>query len=94
MSGFMIALGAFGCGARILWNPLRIEDWIAVLMISLVALMMIGLGMLLSLIAKTVKSATNLSVVIGLMLVFIKDSQLLYIFYKDFPVRSLSYRSS
>jgi len=70
MSGFMIILGVFGCGAKIFWNPLRVEDWIAGFMIILVALMMIGLGMLLSLAAKTVKSATNLSVVIGLMLAF------------------------
>jgi len=39
-------------------------------MIPLIALLMIGLGMLLSLIARNVKSATNLSVVIGLMLAF------------------------
>ena len=70
MSGFMIVLGIFGCGARIFWNPARIEDWIAASMIILVALMMIGLGMLLSLITKTVRSATNLSVVLGLMLAF------------------------
>jgi len=70
MSAFMIVLGVWGCGAKIIWNPFRVEDWIAGSMIILVALMMIGLGMLLSLAAKTVKSATNLSVVIGLMLAF------------------------
>jgi len=70
MSAFMIILGVFGCGAKIIWNPLRVEDWIAGFMIILVALMMIGLGMLLSLVTKTVRSATNLSVVIGLMLAF------------------------
>ncbi|HDD66166.1 MAG TPA: ABC transporter permease, partial [Nitrososphaeria archaeon] len=70
MSAFMIILGVFGCGAKIIWNPLRVEDWIAGFMIILVAVMMIGLGMLLSLAAKTVRSATNLSVVIGLMLAF------------------------
>ena len=70
MAFFMILLGVYLCGARIAWNPLRLEDWIAALMIPLIALLMIGLGMLLSLIARSVKSATNLSVVIGLMLAF------------------------
>jgi len=39
-------------------------------MIPLIALLMVSLGTLLSLIARSVNSAANLSVVIGLMLAF------------------------
>ena len=70
MSAFMIVLGVYPCGAKIAWNPMKTEHWIAALMIILIALMMMGLGMILSLAAKSVKATSNLSVSIGLMLAF------------------------
>jgi len=70
MSAFMMILGIYLCGAKIAWNPARIEHWIAAVMIPLIALMMMGLGMMLSLVSKSLKAASNLSVAIGLMLAF------------------------
>ena len=48
-------------------NP---AHWLAIILLILVSIMVIGIGMILSLIARTTESASNLSVVLGLMLAF------------------------
>jgi len=67
---FSIAVG-IGCGARILWNPFKLEYWLVPLIFTLIALFTIGIGMLLSLIAKTSRGASSLSVILGLMFAFL-----------------------
>ncbi|OYT67519.1 MAG: hypothetical protein B6U65_03165 [Candidatus Wolframiiraptor sp. EX4484-121] len=71
MSAIMIALGVYLCGAKIIWNPVNPAHWLAIILLILVSIMVIGVGMILSLIARTTESASNLSVVLGLMFAFI-----------------------
>ena len=71
MSAIIIILGVYPCGAKIIWSPSNQAHWLAILLLILVSIMVIGIGMILSLIARTVESASNLSVVLGLMFAFI-----------------------
>ncbi|MEN2975148.1 MAG: ABC transporter permease [Candidatus Caldarchaeales archaeon] len=70
MAIIIILVGVFLLGARINWSPLNLENWIALIVIVMLSLIMIGFGMILSLIARTSRSAVNLSIVLGLMLAF------------------------
>lgn len=70
MSIFVILLGVGACRAKIMWSPLEPMDWLVVALFALVALMTIGIGMLLSLVAKTTRGASGISVALGLMLAF------------------------
>lgn len=65
-----ITVGVLGCGAKIIWNPDKLEHWLIPTLLALVSILMIGFGMLLSLTAKTARGASALGVVIGLMLSF------------------------
>ena len=71
MSIFIGILGVSVCGAKLALNPLLPEHWLAISLIPVTALMTIGIGLLLSLIARTEKAASNLSVSLGLMLAFL-----------------------
>jgi len=71
MSAIIVILGVYPCGAKIIWNPMNPAHWLAIILLILVSIMVIGIGMILSLIARTTESASNLSVVLGLMLAFI-----------------------
>lgn len=66
-----IAFGIGVCGAKIYWNPLRIEHWIVPLMLLILALMVLGLGSILSLVTKSAKGASGLSTSLGLLLAFL-----------------------
>lgn len=70
MSAVLILMGVYLCGARVIWNPLNPAHWLAVLLLILLAILTIGLGLLLSLLARNSKSAANLSVTVGLLLSF------------------------
>ena len=71
MSAIIVILGVYPCGAKIIWSPMNPAHWLAIILLILVSIMVIGIGMILSLIARTTESASNLSVVLGLMLAFI-----------------------
>ncbi|RLF99425.1 MAG: hypothetical protein DRN49_04405, partial [Thaumarchaeota archaeon] len=71
MSAIIVILGVYPCGAKIIWNPTNPAHWLAIILLILVSIMVIGVGMILSLIARTTESASNLSVVLGLMFAFI-----------------------
>ena len=71
MSAIIVILGVYPCGAKIIWSPTNPAHWLAIILLILVSIMVIGVGMILSLIARTTESASNLSVVLGLMLAFI-----------------------
>jgi len=71
MAIIVLVAGYTICGARIVWNPYKIEYWAVPLLLVMVALLTIGLGSLLSLITKTIKGATALSTIIGLLLSFL-----------------------
>jgi len=71
MSAIIVILGVYPCGAKIIWSPMNPAHWLAIILLILVSIMVIGIGMILSLIAGTTESASNLSVVLGLMLAFI-----------------------
>ena len=71
MSAIIVILGVYPCGAKIIWSPMNPAHWLAIILLILVSIMVIGIGMILSLIARTAESASNLSVVLGLMLAFI-----------------------
>ena len=70
MSAIIVILGVYPCGAKIIWSPMNPAHWLAIILLILVSIMVIGIGMILSLIARTTESASNLSVVLGLMLAF------------------------
>lgn len=70
MSLLVIVSGYTTCGAKIIWNPARLEHWLVPLLLTVVALFMIGLGSLLSLVARSVRGASALSTILGLMLSF------------------------
>ena len=71
MSAIIVILGVYPCGAKISWSPMNPAHLLAIILLILVSIMVIGIGMILSLIARTTESASNLSVVLGLMLAFI-----------------------
>ena len=71
ISVITIVFGIGVCGAKIYWNPLRIEHWIVPLMLLVLALMVLGLGSILSLVTKSAKGASNLSTSLGLLLAFL-----------------------
>ena len=71
MSAIIVALGVYPCGAKIIWSITNPAHWLAIIFLILVSIMVIGVGMILSLIARTTESASNLSVVLGLMFAFI-----------------------
>ncbi len=65
-----IVTGVTLCGAKILWNPLNPLHWLVIPLMVSAALMTIGIGILLSLVAKTSKGASGLATALGLMLAF------------------------
>jgi len=71
MSLLVIVAGHVMCGAKIIWNPTRLEHWLVPLLLIVVALFTIGLGSLLSLITRSVRGASALSTILGLMLSFL-----------------------
>ncbi len=58
------------CGAKILWNPFNPVHWLVVPLMIATSLMTIGIGILLSLVAKTSRGASGLATALGLMLAF------------------------
>lgn len=71
ISAITIAFGVGACGAKIYWSPLRIEHWVAPLMLLVLALMVLGLGSILSLVTKSARGASSLSTSLGLLLAFL-----------------------
>lgn len=71
ISAVIVAFGVFVCGAKIYWSPLRIEHWIAPIMLLVLALLTLGTGSILSLMVKSVRGASSLSTSLGLMLAFL-----------------------
>ncbi len=57
--------------AKVEWNPLRLVDWLVPLHLLLISIMTISIGLMISLVAKTTKGASNLATVLGLVLAFI-----------------------
>ncbi len=57
-------------GARILFNPLSMDSWIAVAMIVVATLFFIGLGLILSMFAKSESGATALANALAFTLMF------------------------
>ncbi|MEM1990363.1 MAG: ABC transporter permease, partial [Candidatus Bathyarchaeia archaeon] len=55
----------------IYWSPLRIEHWIAPIMLLVLALLTLGTGSIVSLMVKSVRGASSLSTSLGLMLAFL-----------------------
>ncbi len=66
-----IFVGLFVCRAKIVWNPLIPVHWLVPVLIVMAALMSIGIGIIISIIAKSLKGATDLAVILGLMLAFL-----------------------
>ena len=66
-----IAFGTLVLGGRIYWNPLNPSHWLLVYIMLLVALMTIGIGLILSIGAKTVKSANILASMVTFPLMFL-----------------------
>ncbi len=58
------------CGAKILWNPLNPVHWLVIPLMIATSLMTIGIGILLSLVAKTSRGASSLATALGLLLAF------------------------
>lgn len=71
LSAFVSVLVGLAFGAEIYWNPLNILDWLLILDIILTAIFTIGVGLIISLFAKSSSSASGVSVVLGLILSFI-----------------------
>jgi len=65
------AFGTLVLGGKIYWNPLNPSHWLLVYIMLLVALMTIGIGLILSLGAKTVKSANVLASMVTFPLMFL-----------------------
>jgi len=65
-----ILAGAYIVGAKIIFNPSNPLHWIALILLVDGAFMSIGLGIMLSLLAKSTRSASSLGTVLGLMLTF------------------------
>ncbi|RLE85586.1 MAG: hypothetical protein DRJ41_00890, partial [Thermoprotei archaeon] len=69
-SAAIVFTGVFVIGAKIEWNPLNITDWLVPLNLTLTGLMTIGIGFMLSLIAKTSRGASSMATTLGLLLSF------------------------
>ncbi len=65
-----IIAGVFACNAKILWDPLNPLHWLVIPLIVATGLMTIGIGIFLSLLSKTVRGASSLATILGLMLAF------------------------
>ena len=70
IASIIAILAGYAVGAEIYWNPLRLAHWVAVLMLVVGTLLSIGLGILLSLLAKTPSGASSLGTALGLLLAF------------------------
>jgi len=71
LTAVIIILVGLGCGAKILRNPTSPEHWLIPFLLILVLIFVIGLGMLLSLVVRTIKGASGISIFLGLMLAFL-----------------------
>ena len=71
LSAIVTIAVAIGIGARFTWSPSNPADWLVILHLVLIALMTIGIGFMLSLAAKTAKTASSLGTILGLLLAFI-----------------------
>lgn len=71
ISGVILFLvGVFGVGARVVFNPLNPTHWLVSLLIIAGAVMCEGIGIVLSLLAKTSRGAGGLGVILGLIFSF------------------------
>jgi ABC-2 type transport system permease protein len=71
-SGIIIVVfSALGLGARIDWTPTNPVHWLVPLHLILIALMTTGIGLILSLAAKSVRGGSNLAIMLGLIFSFI-----------------------
>lgn len=70
-SVILIIVGIYGVGARIIFNPFNITHWLVPLIILAGAVMCEGIGIILSLLARTVRGASGLGTTLGLFLAFI-----------------------
>ncbi len=66
-----IFVGLFVCRAKIVWNPFMPVHWLVPVLILMAALMSIGIGIIISIVAKSLKGAIDLAVILGLMLAFL-----------------------
>lgn len=58
-------------GAHIVFNPFNSLHWVAILLLLVGAVMSIGIGMILSIFAKTSRGAAGLGTILGLLLTFL-----------------------
>lgn len=68
-----VLVAVFGTRAQILWSPLNLIHWLVPLMIVLILVMTISIGILLSMVSKTSRGASNLSTALGLLSVFMAN---------------------
>ncbi len=66
----LIVVGVYGTGAHIVFNPANPAHWLVPVLIFIGALMSLGLGMILSIFAKTEHGADSLGVALVLFLAF------------------------
>ncbi len=70
ISGVVATLfGAF-VGAKVNFNFLEVEDWLAIVMLGLATIFFIGLGLILSIVVKTAKAASGLAMAIAFPMMF------------------------
>ncbi len=66
----LLITGIYGVGAHILFNPLNPAHWLTPILLLVAAYMSLGIGIILSLFAKSEHGADSLGVALGLFLAF------------------------
>ncbi|RLE69316.1 MAG: hypothetical protein DRJ43_04135 [Thermoprotei archaeon] len=66
----IVITGVYAIGAKIDWNPLSVTDWLVPLNLIMIGLMTIGIGYMLSLLARTSRGASSMGTTLGLILSF------------------------
>ncbi|ADM27616.1 ABC-2 type transporter [Ignisphaera aggregans DSM 17230] len=71
LSALVALLAGLSLGAHIIFNPTNLLHWAAIILLLIGALMSIGIGVALSMLAKTSRGASGLGIVLGLLLSFL-----------------------
>jgi ABC-2 type transport system permease protein len=66
----LLMAGVYGTGAHIVFDPVNPVHWLVPLLLFIAAYMSVGIGLLLSVFAKTEHSASSLGIALGLLLAF------------------------
>ncbi len=70
IASIIVILTGLAVGAKITWNPFKPVHWLVIFIFLLIGMITISIGFLLSLVAKTTRSAGNLGTMLGLLLSF------------------------